>query len=580
MNRKTAITAWFSSFHFRKMKSTEWKEGVDYIKFGKPNHKSDRKVYSARCLHCGAEFSNHRSIRNHKEVCQGKKAEEQQNTLEKFVKKTQNDEEEVEINDFYKLLIRAFVSLDLPLSAIENQEFREFMSFCAPDYEIISKKELRKLIISYSNQIKKENIEKLTGKNVSLVVDGTTSWNNKLYETVIFHPSSLFHYGLIEFSEATGKNIAEKLTEVVQDLNQNEISIAGTTTDNASNLKAAFAEAHSFSVGKNLNIPCIRFACMAHTAQLLIDDLYKNSELFHKIYEDVKILIQWCRKMKKQIRELEFMEKLPKLSNTRWNAIVDALFFFNTNNEFFIQLLNDSDEPEKPEINFDCWPEALEALTPIMIFTNKIQGNYVTISLAFQYLLELENSLKELRGNQFVNVIESHLRRRFTETCDSDTCELAFLLTKEGHSWWQERKRTIPSDSKRSLTEEETFNLISYFTEYEGMKKVLRRTAEGYSVNSKKAVQAFELYLQNDIDDYNDILKFWSNQRGKVVNGVTFFDLSVVAANLSVVPATEAVVERVFSFLKRIHTCARSTSKVDILDAILNIKTSIIWLKE
>lgn len=557
--------------------SKVWKEGVDYIKLGQPVMRGTRKIYSARCLHCNAEFTNHRSIQNHKDVCLGHPQDSNQLNLDPFISKKQN--EDVDISEIMKLFIEAFVSLDLPLSAVENDHLKRFLNALSPEFIIPSKKEFRKMLISFSENEKKTNIYSIKGENVSLIIDGTTTWGEKLYEVVVFHPTKMFHYGLVELPVATAERVSTKLTQIINKLLDETITVSAVTTDNGPNLVAAFRETNEYAVSKGITLPCIRFACMAHTAQLLLDDLRRSSHEFETVEDDVSHLIQWSRKSanKNKMRSAGFAYKLPSISETRWNSLVEALLFFNNHRDFFEHFLEESDDIEKPSIEFESWPSALEAISPIMVFTNKVQGNTITIAQAFCFLLELEADLRELTGNPFVPILQEKVRTRFSTTCDSDLCELAYLLTHKGHSWWEDRRKSLPDSSKRTLTTDESNALIAYYAELNGLKNVLASQATKYGVDATKCCDAFIIYLTHGIDNYKDDLAFWYDSRGRVDNGTCFFDLAVVASSLLVIPATEAVAERVFSHLKRIHTSSRASSKPDILDALINIRTSLIW---
>ena len=76
-----------------------------------------------------------------------------------------------------------------------------------------------------------------------------------------------------------------------------------------------------------------------------------------------------------------------------------SLLFFHENLEFFTSLLDTVTDDEKPCIDTEHWNSDLEAVTPIMAFTNHFQGNFVTISESFEILLILEHRLDELHDS-------------------------------------------------------------------------------------------------------------------------------------------------------------------------------------
>ena len=52
-----------------------------------------------------------------------------------------------------------------------------------------------------------ETIQIFENKMVSLIIDGTTSWNQSLYQISIYHPGLLRHLTLIKIDNPTAKNI-------------------------------------------------------------------------------------------------------------------------------------------------------------------------------------------------------------------------------------------------------------------------------------------------------------------------------------------------------------------------------------
>ena len=99
-------------------------------------------------------------------------------------------------------------------------------------------------------------------------------------------------------------------------------------------------------------------------------------------------------------------------------------------------------------------------------------------------------------------------------------------------------------------------------------------------INEKSVLFCFQKWIEADVDSTIDSIQYWRNMSQYVIStskteSVSFADLSKLAISLLSIPATEAVVERVFSALGNIHTAQRSTLKSDILDAILNIKVDI-----
>ncbi len=555
-------------------------EGVHWKKVGEPRKIGKRYVYPAVCLVCGANFASHRSIFRHAQCCQGPPTQSDQGSLDAFI--NQNIDTSEELTDSDILLINAIASLDLPIRSVENEELRKLLQVDA----MPSSYEIRQKIISYSERLKKKTLTELRGKRVALVLDGTTTWHEKLYEFVLYYPGELHHYGLIEIAQATAANIAKVIETISKDLTNNGITLVGCTTDNAPNLVAAFNGVREYSIQNRLKLPMIRFACGCHTGQLVFEDLRKQSEAFEELEDEVEDVIAWCRKNKKELRERGMEGKVPSICPTRWNTYGDAFQYFVEHIDFFVCAMDEMANTEPPYIEDTIWQAAIDVMHPIMNFTRKVEGNLVPIATLFKELLEMENSLKSIsRDNPFVSIVSSSVRERFMVTCDGKMAELAFLLTEEGMIWWKEGHAHLPPGNKIYLTAEDELNIASYAIEKNIVAEKLKSFAQTMQLDGLAAENVFRHYLEMDPQImHGDPLGFWTDSLGQYItcNGVEIKmqPLAQCALILLVLPASEAVVERVFSVLKGIHTDQRASLKPDILDALLRIKLELIWSED
>ena len=77
---------------------------------------------------------------------------------------------------------------------------------------------------------------------VSLVIDGTTSWNRSLYQFSIYYPGKLRHLSLIQIDKPTAENLKIVINSICEELSTKIISVVGVTTDNGSNLVKCFKD--------------------------------------------------------------------------------------------------------------------------------------------------------------------------------------------------------------------------------------------------------------------------------------------------------------------------------------------------
>lgn len=99
-----------------------------------------------------------------------------------------------QINDFSKI----FTNLDI------NNQFRN-------------------LIIQYSSKLFDEYLKLFKNKPISLILDGTTSWNRVFYQFLLYFPGIVRHYSLLNLDPATSENIKEIINEICEELLKNQI---------------------------------------------------------------------------------------------------------------------------------------------------------------------------------------------------------------------------------------------------------------------------------------------------------------------------------------------------------------------
>lgn len=109
---------------------------------------------------------------------------------------------------------------------------------------------------------------------MSLVIDGTTSWNRSMYQISLYYPGLLRHLLLQQIDDQTGNNLKIIIENICTELRKRNIAVVGVTTDNGANLYKCSKEIEKAVLLNKFDFPIIRFSCAAHTGQLIINDLF------------------------------------------------------------------------------------------------------------------------------------------------------------------------------------------------------------------------------------------------------------------------------------------------------------------
>ena len=413
--------------------------------------KDKRKIHKAYCNKCGHFFDSHRHMNRHIQTCVGFKNANRQYNMNLVMNDTNADKH---ITEFHKDLIEMFVSSNISINQINNYDFTKvFLHLGIKDIDIPRPAEFRELIIQYGKNIFNDNLKLFENKPVSLIFDGTTSWNSTYYQFALYFPGIVRHYTLENIEETAADNIRIIVNKICKDLLQKNIFVVGVTTDNASNLISCFKKIQNDAKIKKIDFPIIHFSCSAHTAQLLIDDLKKNSEIFSEYFKKIVKFMTWIRKkyVLKHFEKNGLNNHPPHYNSTRWNSLYTCIIYILNNFEFFNNIVPTIDKKiivKKPcpiefnETSFEILCNIQKVLQPIIEFTNNVQKNFYSAGDVYLNIVNLENEIDKLSESDeygFVDIIQRNMVKRFDQNCDLILCQLGFLLTSEGRSWWKSR---------------------------------------------------------------------------------------------------------------------------------------------
>ncbi|KAK8836057.1 hypothetical protein M9Y10_040117 [Tritrichomonas musculus] len=549
----------------------------------KINH---RNIHFAKCSQCGEFFSNHRSYYNHKKIC--KKTLVNQKCILNFTPE-KVEEKQRDVTAFQKKLIEMIIGTNMSFSQVEKPYFIELFTFLGvKETEIPTQYILRKSIINYSEKIYRTNFSLLENETCSLVVDGSTSWSNTYYELAIYKPGMIKHYKLMRIGLSTAQHLSSIIKKTIQNLRDKNISIVGICTDNGPNLKAACDQIQTEFLNGTCEFPLIRFACCAHTAQLIIKDLYHTGTFFGKIAAQSRKLVIWLKKQEIRNYSQKFnLNSPPTFSEIRWNSIyfcIDYIYqnYYSIND--IIEKFKYTKSDLKDDLNdINDYREIIQILEPINIFTCKVESNFATVGDSFKELLKLKEAISNIKNskNQLHKIVLKKISDRFEDTCDSDVAELAYILTDEGRQWWNQKAKKSNLIIRKltdlqNIDEHEQKYLTDFLDEKERIKKKIENLSDSLKLNRYNAVCAFYAFLNIDSSMYENPIQYWKDQTGSVwiydKKPIAVLDSSRIAIRILTLPCSEALCERMFSQLKYVHNARRNCLKEDILDSIINIR--------
>ena len=128
---------------------------------------------------------------------------------------------DIQILSFHKDLIEMFTTSNISINQINNQDFTKiFTDLGIKKSKIPKSDQFRSLIIQYSSKLFDENLKLFKNKLISLILDGTTSWNRVFYQFSLYFPGIVRHCSLINLDLATSKNIKEIINKICEELLQ------------------------------------------------------------------------------------------------------------------------------------------------------------------------------------------------------------------------------------------------------------------------------------------------------------------------------------------------------------------------
>ena len=350
------------------------------------------------------------------------------------------------------------IGCSLPLSLVENSNFRHFLSVMDCKYTPVSRTSLTEKQIPYLVSKVKDDIIKALEAQASVALT-TDLWSDRRLRSflgVTAHiacgdkDSYTLKSFLLDCRRFTGKHCGERIAaefdEIVEEYHiSNKISFI--LTDNASNMKRAFKlrlpdseqpESDSDDLDDEMMWEDVedfeqpwssgeRLSCFAHSLQLVVSDGMKEVKAISRaIAKATKFttLLHSSSKFR-DIFETHFGPNkcIPAANNTRWNSTLKQLKALTTLDHRVVTQMCSECETDNIAFSVREWAQLKDLCTVLEPFseaTDLTEGEtVVTISMVVPTILDLRTHLNkmEVKLPQIVTIVRAlkkSLEKRFS----------------------------------------------------------------------------------------------------------------------------------------------------------------------
>ena len=594
------------------------KEGIHWSMVGTPTQKGGRKISKYKCHLCNHIFKNHRNAPSHCLTCIASiNKPKSQATIDSFVthktiettpkesevvvqpKEEETDETEIKyqipLSKRDKAIVELICDLNIPYTQLQSPSWNNFVKSLDQTYDLPTSEEIRKKIIQYSDYICNHTLKDLKGLTVGLAVDGASLRKHHFYAFVLIASDKVRLLDIAQLKDQKSETIAKALLKCYQQCKKYNIKIVGVVSDNAASLKAAIAGSHPLHLPSLLGEAVIRVSCGAHTAQLVVGDVCKISNDFHVFVLELLDMVKFISNHDEAFKEV-CPCKMPKYIATRWNTLHDVLDFVLSNKEqiddFIRNTINAEEEqynaklekyhtkvsngknakmPELPQYPMQqsvpiYWNNYLDCLEAIKSFTSFIEGDMVMQYQLYDAYEKTVEKLTELSSRGEIEKFFCDLFiSRFSSTANILIAKLAFIFTAEGLSSY----RGGEMDDRENITSLLNEIAMEAFTEEEYAASFI--------------IACFDEYI-DEVDYPNRTAnRFWKVMKEKTFqkpdlnggNPISFEPLAKLAEVILHLPASEAIVERCFSAIKRLLNDYNGSMKLDLFIAQCKVKMAV-----
>ena len=574
-------------------------------------NKKGKHIHKFKCTICNKIYTNHNNANTH--VCNCLKAhkmQSDQSTLSSFgigtstpsqqpqyqselIEESNTTEEPICMSQRDIALIELIADANIPYTQINTQPWLDFIHTFCPDYKVPSGEMLRKMIIQHASHCLDTGLNEMKNEVCGIAVDGATLMSKHCYAFILVNPSGLRLAGIKEVHKQDAVTLASTVGEVLKDCKQSQIYISGIVSDNAPSLVKALIDNDANNENTLLAIvgnEVIRVACSAHTGQLVIGDLIKQSSM-EDFFIAVTNTIQYL-KVHRDTFITNCPHKIPSYISTRWNTLHACADFlmrhrdlindfiqatalaesedFERKQQMFTQgrIKNQPVPPTPPPIEMipSEWQHYVDALKVISDFTDEVEKDltlqqhvYVAVNRVYARLEQLDTPCASEMLDLF--------HKRFTSTADFSLSKLAYYLTPSGVNEY----RSLPESERRKLFKE--------------LKTKFKELTAKFPPEMTMYFPAIYTFFMNvyEIDPGDSpfyVFNELENEHIRIpgLNGeepVSFSSFAIACKALVTLPASEAMVERCFSQVKSIATDFNKRMKIDFAIALSTLKLAI-----
>ncbi len=466
-----------------------------------------------------------------------------------------------------ELLVLALGSNSIPHSIVEDEDWREFLSFVGI-FPLPSRRFIRESILASAAGVRSAVAELIENEVIAVAADGWTNVRRqKITNIVLMLKGQAFYWRSIVNNQAnTAVWLAAQLLIVIHELTDvYKARVIGIVVDN----EAVNAAAHKIL---QADLPfLIHIPCAAHTVQLVVRSCLDLPNL-RPIVEQLIALIRFfdAKENRISLRRIQEMREKKTLCvlkpcDTRWNSLLIAAKRIKELHKEVITCYDDDSLPTVSSEFFTQLPTLIDFLEPFQVATDSIQRDTATLQTVFQQFAILRTHT--LQNAWAFPCLQARWEKRIHGEAVAAVALLSF--------------QDLPAHMNRRAAQNFIIEFGAAYVWYyslhgdqeseEKVKDVLRSQLADF--NGREGMYAD---LRSDIESSKrsaaDKSEPWIPR--KVWLLYTEAMLCTVALALLSCPASEAAVERTFSAQGLVHTKHRNALLNDAVESEMMLRVN------
>jgi hypothetical protein len=455
------------------------------------------------------------------------------------------------------------VKANLPLTHPRHPAFRQMVAGIQPRAPLPSVGLIRQQILDLAEAFRQDVTHANEGfQFVHLMADTAKVRGKHFLGVCLATLNSYLPYYVIEIPDQTGEAISDYLGKLIRDLNRRGLTTCGVVTDNAK------AEIKTVNLLKEEH-SVFRVPCLSHTANLVIKDFFTQLYPKHNAITELNALVNVLPHGKG-----DDFHGCPTLTVTRWFCLWDLFTYVVSHYELIEEFLqSDPSVTNRDEIlaifkRYD-FRGILPFLTLICSFIKWTEGEDSTLSAAWGLILHVHRTLVVWKSQlmSYANLFLDCFAERFTKTADVSGMLMAYLMSSDGLTWYRSLNRETVGECilTQELVNDLSASVRDWFVKLTGLDAHIFE-------------QTWMWYLANGSFEGEGRISFWSTMRTTKVrfpgrtDKVLCWALGTLGLLLTIMPVSEAGVERIFSHLRDLLLAHRVQMEAELVDARIILK--------